>query len=169
MTNVLLFLLTILVGLGTSTQVEAQTFISKTGAWEAYQNGAGNKRICYIASEPIKKRGKYKSRGDTFVLVTNRPAEKKLSIFELRAGYPYKKDSSVTIKIDSREFKLFTHQGSAWAKTSKLDQSLANAMIRGGVMTVTGISRKGNKTVDTYSLAGFTAAYKAIRKSCGVK
>ena len=32
----------------------------------------------------------------------------------------------------------------------------------------TGLSQRGTKTVDTYSLRGFTAAYQAISKACGV-
>ena len=31
---------------------------------------------------------------------------------------------------------------------------------------VTGTSARGNKTKDTYSLMGFTAAYNAAKKNC---
>jgi hypothetical protein len=36
-------------------------------------------------------------------------------------------------------------------------------------MIITGFSSRGTKTIDTYSLSGFTAAYTAIGKACGVK
>ena len=42
-------------------------------------------------------------------------------------------------------------------------------MAKGRQLIVTGYSSRGTKTTDTYSLAGFTAAYKAIGKACGVK
>ena len=42
-------------------------------------------------------------------------------------------------------------------------------MIRGSKMLVTGTSVRGTKTVDTYSLRGFTAAYKTIGRDCSVK
>ena len=35
-------------------------------------------------------------------------------------------------------------------------------------MTVKGISGRGTKTTDTYSLKGFTAAYRTIGKACKV-
>ncbi len=46
---------------------------------------------------------------------------------------------------------------------------MVQAMRRGRKMVVRGLSTRGTKTVDTYQLAGFTAAHKAIGKACGVK
>ena len=137
----------------------AQTFVKTTGEWSAFKDGSGKNRSCYIASAPQKETGNYKRRGDTFVLVSHRPGEGTRDVFELRAGYTYKKDSEVTVAIDGQKFELFTQQGTAWAKDSKTDRALARAMIRGRSMTVTGTSARGTKTVDSYSLNGFTAAY----------
>ena len=43
------------------------------------------------------------------------------------------------------------------------------AMKGGKAMVVKGTSSRGTLTTDTYSLAGFTAAYAAIGKACKVK
>ena len=40
-------------------------------------------------------------------------------------------------------------------------------MIKGSKMVAVGTSSRGTKTKDTYSLSGFTKAYKAINKACG--
>ena len=149
--------------------VSAQTLIKTTGDWSAFSHGTGKSKICHIASAPTKETGNYKHRGHTLVLVAHRPAEKKLDVFELRAGYTYKKASEVIIYVDDQEFKLFTSKKTAWAKNPETDHALARAMIRGRVMTAEGISNRGTKTLDTYSLKGFTAAYNAIRKFCKVK
>ena len=146
----------------------AQTFVKTTGDWSAFKYGSGKSRSCYIASAPQKETGNYKRRGDTFVLVTHRPGEGARDVFELRAGYLYKKDSSVTVVIDGQNFDLFTQGSTAWAKDDKTDGALARAMIRGSKMRVTGISARGTKTVDTYSLRGFTAAYKIIGRDCSL-
>ena len=82
---------------------------------------------------------------------------------------PTKKGSAVTVVIDGQKFDLFTQGSTAWAKDEKTDSALARAMIRGRKMTVTGTSMRGTKTVDVYSLSGFTAAYKTIGRDCGVK
>ena len=147
----------------------AQTFVKTTGDWSAFKYGSGKTRSCYVASAPQKETGNYKRRGDTFVLVTHRPGEGARDVFELRAGYSYKKDSGVTVMIDGQKFDLFTQGSTAWAKDDKTDGALARAMIRGSKMKVIGTSTRGTKTVDTYSLRGFTAAYKAIGRDCSVK
>ena len=147
----------------------AQTVIKTTGDWSVLKYGSGKSRSCYIASAPQEETGNYKRRGDTFVMVTHRPGEGTRDVFELRAGYSYKKDSAVTVVIDGRKFDLFTQGSTAWAKDDKTDSALARAMIRGRKMTVTGVSMRGTKTVDVYSLSGFTAAYKTIGRDCGVK
>jgi len=147
---------------------QAQTLINNFEDWSAFADGKGKAKTCYIASVPKKETGKYKSRGNTYILVTHRPAEKSRDVFELRAGYVYRKDSEVVVNIDGQVFKLFTDRGTAWAHDPKADRSLARMMIRGKSMIVTGFSGRGTKTTDTYSLSGFTAAYKAIGKTCGV-
>ena len=156
-----------------SCATNAQTYekVKTTDHWEAYKSGSGKGRFCFVGSEPIKKKGAYTRRDKTYVLVTHRPNDKKnkVDIFELVAGYTYKKDSGVTIKIGSQKFELFTSGGTAWAKSSKTDRALARAMKRGNTMTVGGTSSRGTKTLDTYSLKGFTAAYNAIGNNCKKK
>ena len=163
----------VLASLVLACATNAQTYeeVKITDHWEAYTSGSGKGRFCFVGSEPIKKKGKYKRRDNTYVLVTHRPNDKKnkVDIFELVAGYTYKKDSGVTIKIGSQKFELFTSGGTAWAKTSKTDRALARAMKRGNMMTVAGTSSRGTKTLDTYSLKGFTAAYKSIGTNCKKK
>ena len=156
-----------------SITTNAQTYekVVTNKHWEAYRAGTGKNRFCFLGSEPIKQTGAYKRRDKTYVLVTHRPNDKKnkADIFELVAGYTYKKNSDVIIKIGGQKFDLFTSGGTAWAKTSKTDHALARAMKRGSIMTVSGTSNRGTKTLDTYSLKGFTAAYNAIGTTCKKK
>ena len=167
--NCLSLSLAVVVLLFSSIAGQAQTLINNFGDWSAFADGKGKSKTCYIASVPKKETGKYKSRGNTYILVTHRPAEKSRDVFELRAGYVYRKDSEVVVNINGQVFKLFTNRGTAWAHDQKADRSLARMMIRGRSMIVTGFSSRGTKTIDTYSLSGFTAAYKAIGKACGLK
>ncbi len=137
--------------------------------WTAFTETEGGKKTCYVASAPQKAEGKYKKRDDLYVLVTHRPAEKSVGVFSVRAGYTYKKGSEVEVNIDGQRFILFTDAGNAWAYDSKVDQVLVRAMKGGLTMIVAGISSRGTLTTDTYSLNGFTAAYDAITRACGVK
>ena len=83
------------------------------------------------------------------------------------AGYDYKKGSGVVVKIGTTSFNnLFTSGDNAWAPDASTDKKLVDAMKRGQRMIVEGMSSRGTKTKDTYSLAGFTGAYKAISAKC---
>ena len=52
---------------------------------------------------------------------------------------------------------------------SIVEGTIVKAMIQGARMIIKGTSSSGTQTTDTYSLKGFTAAYKAINKACKVK
>lgn len=143
--------------------------IKDFGDWSAFQEKEGGRKVCYAGSTPKQQRGKYKKRGETFVLVTHRPAEKSRSVVSFKAGYIHKKGSEVLVAIGTNKFKLFTDKDHAWAFDTRADQSLVAAMRAGSQMAVTGTSSRGTKTTDMYSLRGFTAAYNAISKACPAK
>jgi invasion protein IalB len=148
--------------------LEAQ-LINNFGAWSAFVKSEGSNKVCYIGSTPNKQRGKYKKRGETYVLVTHRPAEKTRNVVSIKAGYVYKNGSDVTVNIGSQRFSLFTDKDFAWARDKAGDNKLVAAMRAGSLMITTGISGRGTKTTDTYSLSGFTAALNAINKACPSK
>ena len=143
--------------------------ISKHGNWDALTEKQKGKLVCSIGSEPIKKTGKYKKRDQTYILVTHRPNSKSFNVISVLAGYTFRKNSEASIKIGKKETKLFTDAGHAFAYDSKDDNDLVKSMIKGTTMIFKGISSRGTKTTDTYSLSGFSAAYKAINSACKVK
>jgi hypothetical protein len=72
------------------------------------------------------------------------------------------------VAIGDQSFELFTQGDGAWAKDKQADDALVKAMIKGLDMVVKGTSSRGTETIDTYSLSGFTKAYEAIGKACGL-
>lgn len=139
------------------------------GYWSAFKTAESNGNVCYIGAEPEKAEGDYDKRGETYMLVTQRPGIKELDVVSVRAGYKYRANSDVTVKIGSTTISLFTADGHAWAQDTKTDKALVKAMKRGNKMVIKGTSWRGTQTTDTYSLKGFTAAYKASRTACGLK
>lgn len=143
------------------------TELGEYGDWTAYSYKEGKNLVCYMASTPKKDEGNYKKRGDIYAVVTHRPADKSYNVVNFVAGYDYKKGSSVIVKIGTTAFNnLFTNGDNAWAPDSSTDKKLVEAMKRGQRMIVEGTSSRGTKTKDTYSLAGFSNAYKAISAKC---
>ena len=128
-----------------------------------------NKKTCHIWSRPIKKKGKYRKRGDVALYVTHRPWLKVKNQISVLAGYTYKKDSEPRALIGGTKFLFFTEKDVAWLQTAEQDRALVNAMRRGRTMTLDGLSSRSTRTTDIYSLTGFSAAHNAISKACRIK
>ena len=143
----------------------APTELGEFKDWTAYFYKEGKNTVCYMASTPKKDEGNYKTRGDIYAIVTHRPADKSYNVVNFVAGYPYKKGQKVVIGTTSFN-NLFTSGDNAWAPDNATDKKLVDAMKRGERMIVEGVSARGTKTKDTYSLAGFSGAYKAISEKC---
>ena len=134
--------------------------------WSAFRFHEGGNAACYIASEPKKAQGKYKQRGEVYVLVSHWPTESRRNEVSFLSGYNFKKDSIVSVNIDGREIKLFTDADRAYAADKDTDERMVSAMRKGNRMVVRGTSSRGTKTTDTYSLKGFTKALKKIDQIC---
>ncbi|NKB19924.1 MAG: hypothetical protein GKS01_05195 [Alphaproteobacteria bacterium] len=137
--------------------------------WSVHLAGKKKGKVCYIHGEPKKSVGKYKRRGPTYLQVTHRIADRAHNEVSITAGYRYKKDSAVGVKIDKKSFSMFTDGTTAWSRDARGDAALVAAMRAGTTMIVTGTSKRGTVTKDRYSLSGFTAAHKAINKACHKK
>ena len=147
----------------------AAKVLSTHADWTAIEEREGANKVCFVATAPAKSEGKYTKRGDVFLLVTHRPAEKATGVVSIQTGYTYKARSDAAARIGTQTFRLFTDGENAWARDDATDRALIQAMRKGANMVVTGTSSRGTRTTDTYSLSGFSAAYRAASKACGVK
>jgi invasion protein IalB len=140
--------------------------IGTHGKWIAQTYKENGKPVCFMSVKPDKSEGNYKARGDVLFMVTHRPAEKAYEVVSIVAGYQYLPDSDAVLTIGGQKFNLFTTGERAWARDSKTDKAMTQLMMKGRTMTVRGTSSRNNVTTDSFSLAGFTAAYKAISERC---
>jgi hypothetical protein len=140
--------------------------IGRYGDWEAYTRGGKNDRFCYIVSKP-KEASLRSRRGDIFLLVWHRPAKKEFDVVQVDAGYAFKKESEVEVKVGGDEWNLFTRDGNAWTYRGDDDAKIVEAMRKGSRLTVKGTSSRNNPTTDSYSLKGVSAAHRAMNKACG--
>ncbi len=161
-----IFGLLALIGHAGAAMAAAPQILGEYGDWMAYYYRDSAGPVCYMASTPKKDEGKYTKRGEIFVVVTHRPNEKSYDVVNINAGYDYKRNSPVELKIGAKTFQLFTDGDKAWAMKDKDDKDIVAAMKRGSRMIVNGTSSRGTKTKDTYSLKGFTSAYRAISNKC---
>lgn len=164
----------ILVVSGTApSQAAGTTPLGVFQDWEAYVFAEKAGKVCYAASVPKKTLGGPKGRSAAFVSVTHRPGEKSTNVVSMDAGFAFKTDSEAEMVIDGTRFKLFTDGEGAWARDAVTDKALVDAMKKGKGFTVSGTPAKPPAkpvtVTDTYSLAGFAAAYAKINEACGVK
>ena len=136
--------------------------------WGAYRYDDSAGRMCFISSVPTESKGKYdpNNRGETRVFVSHGPDKAERNVVQVVAGYRYKPQSDVSLTIDGKGFKLFTIEDRAYAESEEDDKRIITLMRRGSRMTVVGISSRGTKTTDTYSLSGFTKTKAVIDKTC---
>ncbi len=132
-----------------------------------------NPTECWIVSAPKKsvntRNGKIVAvnRSDTLLFVSFRPKAGVKGEVSFTGGYPFKQGSFVTMKIDQNSYKMFVDGEWAWPATPGDDAKITTSMKRGRTAVLTGMSSRGTKTEDTFSLLGFTAALQEAEKRCG--
>ncbi len=164
-------ILTGVVGPG-AAGAQTQQRVDAKKDWSIFQAGAEGQKVCWIVSQPTRtaafRNGKSVSvnRGDIFLMISIRPADGITNEVSFLGGYPFKKGSEVTASVGRKKFTLFTEGENAWAPSAKDDAALVAAFRRGARAKVRGVSTRGTKTVDTFSLSGFTAALEAAVGLC---
>lgn len=143
----------------------APKLISSHRDWTVYEITDSRGRVCYLASEPTNQTGNYSKRDNPAVLMVRLPGKTQSEYVSVHPGYPYKKASTVQLKIGGRTFELFTDGEQAFSRDSD-DKAVIDAMKAGSTMTVRGTSARGTYSLDTYSLNGISAAYEAMRVAC---
>ncbi len=164
------FLLKIIVICLFTTNLSAsdKTQINQFNDWSVLRQETEAGRLCYITSEPIEKKGDYdkSNRGETRVFVTHGPGKAERDVVSIVAGYVFKKQSEVELSVDGNKQSFFTLEDRAWSIGQDEDKKIIRKMKAGNKLTVTGVSSRGNKTVDVYSLSGFTKAKQMLDKIC---
>ena len=164
-------ILTGAIGFGTAG-AQTQQRVDAKKDWSIFQAGDGAQKVCWIVSQPTKtaalRNGKSVSvnRGDIYLMVSIRPADGVTNEISYLSGYPFKKGSEVKASVGKNGFTLFTEGENAWAPSGEDDAVLIAAFRKGSRAKVEGVSSRGTKTIDTFSLSGFTAALEAAVALC---
>lgn len=146
-----------------------QTILGFHGHWIAYQHDEKGKPVCYIAAPPISSTGDIKDRDPAFILITHRPSDNSVNIVSHVAGYKYDEKKPVIAQIDKRKYLMIAAKDTAWTPNQDTDNTLTKAIKKGNKLVVTGLSKRGIKTTDTYDLKGVSKAMALIDKACKVK
>jgi hypothetical protein len=146
------------------------TLLGVYNNWTAFQAGSGSSLTCYALSKPRATRPRGAKRSDIYLMVSTWPSRKVRAEPQIVLGYPGNEKGTASLGVGPSKFTFFIRNnnavGSAWLESLNENARLVDAM-RGGVSAVaTGISQRGTRTTDTYSLSGFNDALAKIHASC---
>ena len=147
-------------------QGQDPTPLGQFGDWAAYTYKTSNGKVCYAVSSPQGSEPKNAKRDPVFFLITHRPQQNVRNEVSTIIGYPFKKDATVQLTVDTQSYELFTNGDGAWADTSAKDKEIVASLRKGQKLTIKGVSWRGTETLDTYSLKGAKAAIDKIDDSC---
>ncbi|MBE9606486.1 hypothetical protein IAI18_16605 [Acetobacteraceae bacterium H6797] len=130
-------------------------------SWTAATYQEGGQKVCYAFARASKSEGGG-NRQNVMLIVTHRHNSR--DQIALRAGYTYPRNAEVNVTIGTRELDFYTSGTDAFARDG--GQAVA-AFKAGRDVEAKGPAATGRGQVtDTFSLAGFSAAYDAISKEC---
>ena len=134
--------------------------------WAAYATSEGAGALCFALSKPQDVNPIPDGYTEAYLYLTNRPAEGIRNEFNLVAGYGFAPDSPATVTVSGQAFELFTEGDAAWLLDPAQSDGLASAMRAGSSLVIEGTSDKGIRITQTFSLAGATAASRALESDC---
>ncbi len=140
--------------------------VAKFDHWGVYVSQSGGKKICYALSAPADRQPEGLKRDPGYLFISYRPAEKVRDEVAFVMGFSVKEGVAPGVTVGSEKFSLVARGPNVWAKTSEDQARLIAAMTKGATMSVSATSLRGNKTVDQYSLTGFSKAIERTRQEC---
>ena len=139
--------------------------IGKYKDWEAMIITEATGKVCFAQSSPILQAPKSNKR-DAKLFIAFRPTEKIIDEVSVTAGYEFN-SNTVTAQSGKNKFKFdIKEQGFAWIADTKVEFRMISRMKKGSRIMITGYNQNGSRTIDHYSLLGFTKAYNATKKAC---
>lgn len=134
--------------------------------WSAYAASSGSGQICFAVAKPAEVTPAPDGYTQAYLYLTHRPAEKISNELNLVAGFMLSSDQPATLTVAGQTYPLFVKDDAAWLADPGQSDSLAGIMRAGTSVVIEATSDRGIKVKETFSLAGATAASRAISSSC---
>jgi invasion protein IalB len=161
--------------------------VASFGDWGVYQSQANKGRVCYTLAQPKDRQPSDLKRDPAYAFISDRPGEGVRNEVSFIMGFDVvnapdeNSDESVdkdkakkrkpvikgaTATVGDQSFDLLAKASNLWVKNAAKEGELVDIMRKGAKLEVRAMSKKGNLTTDTYSLAGFSQAIERVLKDC---
>jgi hypothetical protein len=144
------------------------TLLGQYGDWGAYTASPGGKKVCFAIAKPSTSETTppNRPRNPSYMFISTRPADKVSNEVSIIIGYPFKPSSDATVAVGATSFDLYTQQDGAWIKNAAEEAHLIEAMRAGQNAVVKGMSAKGTRSSDIFSLKGLAQALDRSGQDC---
>jgi invasion protein IalB len=164
-------IIAVMIGLTVLTGAASAEDLGVFGDWYAFAQGEGDQKLCYMIAAPTLSLGEVEGRGEVGLMVTHQSGGAVRDQVSVALGFAPHKTKYTKAKVDrsSNVLLRLVDGDRVWIREENVDRQLVRRMKSGENLIVTGMSTSGIATQDTFSLIGFTKAYEAISRSCGVQ
>ena len=144
------------------------TLIGQFGTWGAYTATPNGKRVCFALAKPSssKTNPPNRPRDPAYAFVSTRPAEKVTNEVSVMIGYTLKPGSESTLEAGGATYAMYTQGDGLWIKNAAEEERMVDAMRKAADVIVKGVSAKGTKTTDTFSMKGLAQALDKLAQDC---
>ena len=133
--------------------------------WTAAVHQEAGQTVCYAFTRAASSTPNLPGRGDVVLSVTQRPGGIHDAV-AISAGFAYPANSEVAVQVEGTTLPFYTAQRSAFARDGR---AAVAAFERGRQAVAKSPGPRKTTLTDTFKLRGFSPAFAAINKACGVK
>jgi invasion protein IalB len=144
------------------------TLVATYGDWGVYQANSGGRKVCFALSNPVSATTEppNRPRDPAYLFISTRPAEGARNEPSVIMGYPHRADTDATAEIGPDKYAMQTQNDNAWLKNPAEEPRMIEAMRKGSELVVKGVSSRGTRTTDRYSLKGLGQALDRVGQEC---
>ena len=147
-------------------QSEELKKLGKFKDWQAIMISNESGKICFAQSKPVLQSPKKGDR-EARLFVTFRQDDKISDEVSTTSGYEYNSQNSIIASSGKSKYEFDIDQDNfAWISSNKIEKKIIKRMKKASRIMISGYNQSGSRTIDHYSLMGFTKAYNAAKKNC---
>ncbi|QXK91951.1 hypothetical protein IAH97_04380 [Neoehrlichia mikurensis] len=134
--------------------------IEKNKSWNVYTATQGEQKLCYLLSSPTNN-----NKSNALFMVTY--ISKVFNEVSVSSGVKYKQ-KPLRLIIDHKKtyYLSIIENDIAWTESINTDAKIIDAMQKGLLLVVKGVSTSNKKIENSYSLLGFKKSYKKMQQIC---
>jgi invasion protein IalB len=152
-----------------AAQNSQPSLVGQYGNWGVYAGTSNGHKVCFALAQPQSSETDppNRPRDPIYLFVSTRPADNVKEEVSVIVGYPQRRGADARAEVGGATFELMAQDDNSWVKNPADEPRLVEAMRRGADMVVHGVSTRGTKTTDTFSLSGVSQALDRAAQECG--